>query len=55
MYLEDIGLMKKRLKDILERFGVDRVAMAGTECGLRGFPTYSSAIECLRRVSKAMQ
>jgi 5-methyltetrahydropteroyltriglutamate--homocysteine methyltransferase len=53
MYLEDVGLMKKRLKDIVERFGVERVAMAGTECGLRGFPTYGSAIECLRRVSEA--
>ena len=53
MYLEDVGLMKKRLEDIVERFGVERVAMAGTECGLRGFPTYGSAIECLRRVSEA--
>lgn len=53
MYLEDVGLMKKRLKDTVERFGVERVAMAGTECGLRGFPTYGSAIECLRRVSEA--
>jgi 5-methyltetrahydropteroyltriglutamate--homocysteine methyltransferase len=53
MYLEDVDLMKKRLEDIVERFGVERVAMAGTECGLRGFPTYGSAIECLRRVSEA--
>jgi 5-methyltetrahydropteroyltriglutamate--homocysteine methyltransferase len=53
MYLEDVGLMKKRLKDTVERFGAERVAMAGTECGLRGFPTYGSAIECLRRVSEA--
>lgn len=53
MYLEDVGLMKKRLEDTVERFGLERVAMAGTECGLRGFPTYGSAIECLRRVSEA--
>ena len=53
MYLEDVDLMKKRLEDTIERFGVERVAMAGTECGLRGFPTYGSAIECLRRVSEA--
>jgi 5-methyltetrahydropteroyltriglutamate--homocysteine methyltransferase len=53
MYLEDIGLMKKRLEDTVERFGAERVTMAGTECGLRGFPTYGSAIECLRRVSEA--
>lgn len=53
MYLEDVGVMKKRLEDIVERFGVERVVLEGTECGMRGFPTYGSAIECLRRVSEA--
>jgi 5-methyltetrahydropteroyltriglutamate--homocysteine methyltransferase len=53
-YLEDAGLMKKRLRDVEERFGAERVPWAGPECGLRGFPTYESAIECLRRVSAAV-
>jgi hypothetical protein len=54
MYLEDVDLMKSRLKAVEERFSVERVAMAGPECGLRGFPTYDTAIECLRRVAAAM-
>ncbi len=53
-FLEDIGIMKKRLARIIERFDVERVVLAGAECGLRGFPTYASAMECLRRVSKAV-
>jgi len=53
MYLEDVGMMRKRFGNIVERFGVERVVLAGTECGMRGFPTYSSAMECLRRVSEA--
>jgi 5-methyltetrahydropteroyltriglutamate--homocysteine methyltransferase len=54
-FLEDVQSMKKRLSDILEQFGSDRVTLVGPECGLRGFPTYVSAIECLRRVSTAAQ
>ncbi len=53
-FLESVDVMKKRLSRIVERFGVERVALAGLDCGLRGFPTYASAIECLRRVSKAV-
>ena len=52
-YLENIGVMTKRLVKITEKFGVERIALAGPECGLRGFPTYASAIECLRRVSES--
>ncbi len=52
-FLEDVDVMKKRLRDVVDRFGADRVALAGPECGLRGFPTYTSALECLRRVSEA--
>ncbi len=54
-FLESVDVVKKRLLKIVERFGVGRVALAGPECGLWGFPTYASAIECLRRVSKAVE
>jgi len=53
IFLEGVKLMKERLFKILDRFGVERVPYAGPECGLRGFPTYESALECLRRASKA--
>jgi hypothetical protein len=54
VFLETVDVMKKRLLLVIGRFGVDRVRFAGPECGLRGFPTYASAIECLKRVSKAV-
>jgi hypothetical protein len=54
MFLEDVGVMKKRLIQVVGQFGVERVRLAGPECGLRGFPTYASAIECLNHVSKAV-
>jgi len=41
------------LVKIVENFCENRVLYAGPECGLRSFPTYESAIECLRRVSQA--
>lgn len=52
-FLENTDLMRTRLIEILERFGENRVLYAGPECGLKGFPTYECALECLRRVSKA--
>jgi len=45
--------MRKRLIDVVERFGPERVIYAGPECGLGSFPTYASAVEYLRRVSEA--
>lgn len=54
-FVEDVELMKNRLRKIMTALGENRVAYAGTECGLRSFPTYESAIECLRRVSKAVR
>ena len=54
-FLEDIGVMKKRLVRIVGQFGVERVVLAGAECGLRGFPTYASAVQCLRRVSEVVE
>ncbi len=53
-YLEDEKEMGLRLRKIVERFGRERVPYAGPECGLRGFPTYRSALECLRRVGRAV-
>jgi methionine synthase II (cobalamin-independent) len=53
VFLEGVDGMKKRLVDIVDRFGAESVVLAGPECGLRGFPTYESALECLRRVSEA--
>ncbi len=53
-FLENTNVMKKRLKKMVEQFGEERLALAGPECGLRGFPTYSSALECLSRTAKAV-
>jgi len=54
-YIENMELMKERLSKIFQHFGENRVPYAGPECGLRGFPTYESALECLRRVSKTVK
>jgi len=54
MFLEDVESMRKRLVDITERFGAERVPYAGPECGLRSFPTYDCALEYLNRVSRAV-
>ncbi|MFP3984673.1 MAG: hypothetical protein ACLFU9_01725 [Candidatus Bathyarchaeia archaeon] len=54
-FLEDVGVMRKRFARLVERFGTERIVLIGPECGLRGFPTYSSAIECLRCVSRALE
>jgi len=54
-FLEDANLAKQRLADVVERFGVERVLYAGPECGLRGFPSYTCAIECLRRATSAVE
>jgi 5-methyltetrahydropteroyltriglutamate--homocysteine methyltransferase len=53
-YLENVGVMTRRLVKIVEQFGVERIALAGPECGLWSFPTYPSAIECLKRVSESV-
>jgi 5-methyltetrahydropteroyltriglutamate--homocysteine methyltransferase len=54
-YIETQDIMKKRLVQIINRYDKERVPYTGPECGLRSFPTYNSAIECLRRVVKATQ
>ena len=52
-FLEDSKLMHRRLRKLVDRFGPERVPYVGPECGLRSFPTYGCAIECLQRVSEA--
>lgn len=53
LFLEDVELIRRRLKKIISRLGEENVPYAGPECGLRGFPSYESALENLRRVSRA--
>ncbi len=54
-FLEDKKTMRKRLARIVGSFGEERIPYAGPECGLRSFPTYESALECLRRVSEIVK
>jgi 5-methyltetrahydropteroyltriglutamate--homocysteine methyltransferase len=54
-FLENFDIMKDRLIKIVDQFGVERVPYAGPECGPKGFPTYESALECLRRVSSVVK
>ncbi len=55
LFLQNVKSMRKSMTSILNRFGVERVPYAGPECGLKGFPTYESALECLQRTSKAVK
>ncbi len=52
-FLEDPNLMYHRLRALAERFGAENIAYVGPECGLRSFPTYICALECLKRLSEA--
>ncbi|MBN1785343.1 MAG: hypothetical protein JW815_06365 [Candidatus Bathyarchaeota archaeon] len=53
-FLETVDTMKRRLANVVGHFGTERVLYAGPECGLKGYPTYETAMECLRRVSVAV-
>ena len=53
IFLEDIALIRKRILDIANRYGPERVPYASPECGLKGYPTYECALECLTRVALA--
>ncbi len=55
LLIEEVKLMKERLTKVVRHFGIERVPYAGPECGLRGFPSYDSALECLCRVAKAVK
>lgn len=52
-FLEEVEIMRKRLKTLVSLFGEERVPYAGPECGLRSFPTLKSALELLRRVTES--
>jgi len=54
IFLEEAGLMAKRLDTIVEEFGSENVPYAGPECGMGGWPAYEYAMEGLRRVSEAV-
>ena len=54
IFLETVDTMKNRLANVVERFGAQRVPYVGPECGLKGYPTYEIAFECLRRISKVV-
>jgi 5-methyltetrahydropteroyltriglutamate--homocysteine methyltransferase len=51
VFVDVPDVMKKRAEQIIMKFGRERVPYVGPECGLRGFPTFESALECLRRVA----
>ena len=53
IFLEDTALIRKRILDVANRYGQERVPYASPECGLRGYPTCECALECLRRVALA--
>ena len=55
IFIDNVKRMKERLIQIIDRFGAERVPYAGPECGLKGFPTYESAMECLKRVYSAVK
>lgn len=55
VFLEDVDVMKARLVELFDRFGAERIPYYGPECGLKGFPTYETAMECLRRVSSVIE
>ena len=54
-YLEDREVMEKRLGTVVRLFGVERIPLAGPECGLGGFPTYKTAITYLNRVASVVR
>ncbi len=53
IFLESTDSMQKRLIKLIENFGANRISYGVPECGLKGFPTYECALECLRRVANA--
>jgi 5-methyltetrahydropteroyltriglutamate--homocysteine methyltransferase len=53
VFVDASDVMKKRAEQIIAKFGRQRVPYVGPECGLRGFPSYEGALECLRRAADA--
>ncbi|MFX0135144.1 MAG: hypothetical protein ACFFDN_15990, partial [Candidatus Hodarchaeota archaeon] len=55
IFLEPIEVIQKRFEKITNKFGEERVLYAGPECGLKSFPTYESAIKCLKNTVEAVK
>jgi 5-methyltetrahydropteroyltriglutamate--homocysteine methyltransferase len=55
IFLEQESVMRERLRKVVNRFGSERVKYAGPECGLKSFPTYECAMECLRITTLAIR
>lgn len=53
IFIEDQTLIRKRLENLVGEYGAERILCAAPECGLKGFPSYESALECLKRVATA--
>lgn len=54
-FLESAEIMGKRLRKIVDNYGIERVPYAGPECGMRSFPNYECALEYLKRVSNTIK
>ncbi|MBQ03509.1 hypothetical protein CL673_02195 [Candidatus Bathyarchaeota archaeon] len=54
IFIEETGLMAKRLDVMVEAFGPENVPYAGPECGMGGWHAYKHAMEGLRRISDAV-
>ncbi|NVM04587.1 MAG: hypothetical protein HWN67_19850 [Candidatus Helarchaeota archaeon] len=55
VFFENPRVIQKRLEKIINLFGTERVLYAGPECGLKSFPTYESAIKCLKNTVNAVK
>ena len=53
VFLEEVDVGLARLRQVVKRFGVEKVPMVGPECGVGGWPSYETAMECLRRTAEA--
>ena len=54
VYLENAEIMQKRLLKILDQIGSEKIIYAGPECGLKSFPTYETALKCLKTNAEAV-
>lgn len=53
VFLEDVTLIRKRIINLVDKYGAERVLYVGPECGLRSFPNTDLALECLKRLAIA--
>lgn len=55
VFIEDEKVLQKRLRRIVDRFGLNRVRYAGPECGMKSWPSYKHAMQGLSRVSNVVR